>query len=307
MLKIAMKTLGIQAVKERFDEMKKLTHNGVEKLVKTRDAVLGSMRKKRYFAFPKLNLSNPVMTSDNMLPEESYQMRHDNVEHVVSTLDLIQTEVPAVLAKEPARRAYLVEWLPCTLRDTQIELVYSTNTHGRTLERLYANCAKAKYTIMLVEVLDTGAVIGFFATDVWHRSSKVHGDGGCFLFKLSPIAKSFSWTRSSVRSDVFESTTALAEQFMMSTDTYLSMGGSPDGSCGLRLNEDLTKGHSDYSLTFENEPLAGNGMLDFEVGIVEVYHVFRPIDGKPLVNMRAGRTLETSSELNVPSLFTETT
>eukprot|EP00814_Leptocylindrus_danicus_P007773 CAMPEP_0116018466 /NCGR_PEP_ID=MMETSP0321-20121206/8665_1 /TAXON_ID=163516 /ORGANISM="Leptocylindrus danicus var. danicus, Strain B650" /LENGTH=246 /DNA_ID=CAMNT_0003488865 /DNA_START=503 /DNA_END=1243 /DNA_ORIENTATION=+ len=246
------------------------------------------------------------MTSNNKLPEESYQMCHDDVEHVVPSLELIQTEVPAVLAKEPARRAYLVEWLPCTLRDTQIELVYSTNTHGRTLERLYANCANAKYTIMLVEVLDTGAVIGFFATDVWRRTSRVHGDGGCFLFKLSPSAKNFSWTRRSVRADVFESTAALAEQFMMSTDTYLSMGGSPDGSCGLRLNEDLTKGHSDYSLTFENEPLAGNGMLDFDVGIVEVYHVFRPIDGKPL-DMRAGRTLETSSELNVPSLFAEST
>lgn len=242
---------------------------------------MGNLRRKR-LTFPKRNYLNRMMKGNSKWAES--QVQYDTVEPI-TPLGLIKTEISAVLANESVRRAHLAEWLPCTLRDTKLELVFSTDTHGRTLERLYANCAKAKHSIMLVEVLDTGAVIGMFATEVWHRTNKVYGDGGCFLFKLSPDAKSFPWRPHSVCSDDSENSTALMEQFMMSTGTYLSMGGSHDGSCGLRLNEDLTRGSSDHSLTFGNDPLAGSDLLDFDVGVVEVYRFIRSFDGKPLDKM----------------------
>lgn len=307
MHKKSMTIMGIETAKGCLGEVNNLTRDagcGVEQLVKkARDTLLGNVRRKR-FTFPKISLSDRIMKGKSKLPEESSQVHYDNADPVIPTLGLIKTEVSAILAKEPVRRANLVKWLPCTLRDTQLKLAYSTNTHGRTLERLYANCANARYTIMLVEVLNTGSVIGFFATEVWHRSNKVYGDGGCFLFRLSPNAKKFSWIRCMACSNVCENTTALSEQFMMSTDAYLSMGGSHDGSCGLRLNEDLTKGSSNYSLTFSNEPLAGNDLLDFDVGIVEVYHFFREFDSKPLDTCG---TFKTSPDRNMPSLFAEAT
>ena len=71
------------------------------------------------------------------------------------------------------------------------------------------------------------------------------------------------------------SNTALLEQFQVATATYISMGGNPDGSCGLRFNEDLTRAESAPAVGFDNEPLAGvKG--DLEIGLVEVYGLKRP-------------------------------
>ena len=73
----------------------------------------------------------------------------------------------------------------------------------------------------------------------------------------------------------------LAEQFMVSCPTYLSMGGSKDGGCALRLNEDLTRGESAQAAGFHNDPLGGGeGGGAFEVGLVEVYRLVREIDGR---------------------------
>uniref|UniRef100_A0A7S2K1S0 Oxidation resistance protein 1 n=1 Tax=Leptocylindrus danicus TaxID=163516 RepID=A0A7S2K1S0_9STRA len=284
MYKKPLKAMDIQSSEQWWGEVKNFTHLAsfdFERLVKKAYGTWGNLRRKK-LAFPKRNYLNRMMKGNSKWAES--QVQYNTIEPIMP-LGLIKTEVPAVLANESVRRAHLAEWLPRTLRDTKLELVFSTDTHGRTLERLYANCSKAKHSIMLLEVLDTGAVIGMFATEVWHRTNKVYGDGGCFLFKLSPDAKSSPWKPRSVCSNDSENTTSLMEQFMMSTGNYISMGGSHDGSCGLRLNEDLTRGSSDHSLTFGNDPLAGNDLLDFDVGLVEVYRFIRSIDGKPLDKM----------------------
>ena len=68
--------------------------------------------------------------------------------------------------------------------------------------------------------------------------------------------------------------TALLEQFMVGTTSYISMGGNPDGSCGLRFNEDFTRAESTPAVGFDNEPLAGvKG--DLAIGLVEVYSLQR--------------------------------
>ena len=71
--------------------------------------------------------------------------------------------------------------------------------------------------------------------------------------------------------------TALLEQFQVSTRNYISMGGNPNGTSGLRLNEDLTKGESSPASGFDNEALAGDL---FEVGLVEAYQLVRERDGQ---------------------------
>jgi len=48
----------------------------------------------------------------------------------------------------------------------------------------------------------------------------------------------------------------------------LAMGGNEGGGAALRLNDDLSKGSSERTLTFDNEIL-GEG--EFEVGAVEVF------------------------------------
>ncbi len=69
---------------------------------------------------------------------------------------------------------------------------------------------------------------------------------------------------------------------MVGKKDHLSMGGNENGGSGLWLNEDLSKGNSSKAHGFDNDPLAGEKYPDFNVGVVEVYHLVREIDGKPI-------------------------
>mmetsp|Transcript_60473 Transcript_60473/g.67644 ORF Transcript_60473/g.67644 Transcript_60473/m.67644 type:complete len:478 (-) Transcript_60473:52-1485(-) len=107
-----------------------------------------------------------------------------------------------VLAKPNRVRKKLAEWLPFGLRYTSdINLVYSTNIHGRSLSMLYNQLEKtsSRHTILLLEVLLPqqvssslsstpltlrSLVVGMYASQLWHCSSKLYGDGQCFLFRL---------------------------------------------------------------------------------------------------------------------------
>ena len=132
-----------------------------------------------------------------------------------------------------------------------------------------------------------------YASQPWHISTQVYGDGACFLFRLQPDPQCWKWSprrpgdggrlldQVDLESDNNNNNTALLEQFMVGTRNYISMGGNPDGSSGLRLNEDLTRGESSPAVGFENEPLHGMGRGSvFEVGVVEVYGLVRQIDGR---------------------------
>ena len=63
------------------------------------------------------------------------------------------------------------------------------------------------------------------------------------------------------------------------------MGGGKDGTNGLRLNEDLTRGSSGNSVTYNNKPLGGDDLSEFDVGLVEVYQLVRSVDGQPIDKM----------------------
>lgn len=225
--------------------------------------------------------------------------------HSVSEIvDTVETIEP-VLAHSNQARLLLAEWMPVTMRLTNLDLLYSTNHHGRTLEMFYKSVKHAKHTVLLCEVLQGDkdvaekkepVVIGMYASQAWAASTRVYGDGECFLFRLQPSAQCWKWKPRPTGStgSLFDSIdleemeqqsnnnqTALLEQFMVGTRNYISMGGNPDGSCGLRFNEDFTRGESSPAVGFENEPLHGTGCGSvFEVGLVEVYGLVRQMDGR---------------------------
>lgn len=64
---------------------------------------------------------------------------------------------------------------------------------------------------------------------------------------------------------------AANESFMVTTKEYIAMGVSPNGGCGLKLYEDLTRGTSDVCETYGNEPLVNASNHEFVVTCVEVY------------------------------------
>jgi hypothetical protein len=109
-----------------------------------------------------------------------------------------EEEINAHLAQSVAVRQHLAQWLPLTLRLTNMTLIYSTNYHGRTLERFYSHVKNYKHTILLCEVLlpktiaadtnhndnknalsnqedDQTCIIGLFASQTWHPSTQVYG------------------------------------------------------------------------------------------------------------------------------------
>lgn len=208
-------------------------------------------------------------------------------------LGFVEGDVPIVLAKNASERFSLAEFLPFAYKSTKLELIYSSNVHGRSMPTFYQHCARAKHTITLVEVLDTGATIGMFATDTWHNSSKVYGDGECVLFRLKPNPVCFHWARGITKSmmplnvqsedeELDIQNEVATEQFMISRKNFISMGSNSDGSSGLRLEDDLSRGSSAKARGFNNEPLAGSDRPDFDVGLVEVYHLLRDLDGKAI-------------------------
>ena len=277
----------------------------------------GMMR--RPLGFPRRNiLSRIIRMEESLLLQEQVESGEFDTtdgELVVPPSQPLGLVLPQsdkqpkpVLAATRQARLKLAEWMPLTLRYTNLDLLYSTNHHGRSLDMFYRCVKHAKHTIILCEVLSMEkqqtapggvvVVVGMYASQAWRSCTQVYGDGACFLFRLQPNPHGWKWSprpppnrRGSLLESVEQeeeqqrrnNATALLEQFMVSTPTYLSMGGNPDGSAGLRLNEDFTVGESSTAVGFDNEPLHGVGHGSvFQVGLVEVYGLTREIDGKAL-------------------------
>lgn len=260
----------------------------------------GTGLRRQMLRFPRRHILERIIRSedhrirqDELLDEDGHYQ-----EPVAQPLGLVQPEphalkepVVALLAQPIERRQHLAQWLPLSLRLTNLDLLYSTNHHGRTLERFYAHVKRARHTLLLAEVLQNPTVvIGMYASQVWHPSTRVYGDGSVFLFRLDPTPACWKWHPKADKGALdkawetqdeerVNNQIALLEQFMVGTNNYISMGGNPDGSSGLRLNEDLTSGESSKATGFDNEPLHDKASSVFEVGLVEVYGLVRQIDG----------------------------
>ena len=143
-----------------------------------------------------------------------------------------------------------------------------------------------------MEVLDREeeTVIGMYATHRWRSNPDGYGDGGCFLFRLRPNAECFRYKTEEIHITSFDeeeidvTTSSLndAGQLMISGPDFISMGVGEDGSSGLRLNYDLTRGSTSDSIGFGGKELVGEGVQVFDVGLVEVYRFVREVDGKPV-------------------------
>ncbi|KAL7543321.1 hypothetical protein ACHAXR_012633 [Thalassiosira sp. AJA248-18] len=203
-------------------------------------------------------------------------------------LGLVEGEIPMVLAKHSPERLCLAQWLPPSLQSTKLDLIFSSNHHGRSVEMFYRRCSASKHTITIMEVLGTDTVIGMYATQTWHNNPDGYGDGECFIFRLKPKPECFRYKIGASHITAFdegeENVTGLddAGQLMISSGAFISMGIGEGGASGLRLNEDLTRGSTSKSIGFGNEELIAEGVEVFEVGLVEVYRFIREVDNKPV-------------------------
>jgi len=194
------------------------------------------------------------------------------------------TSNECTLAQPASVRSNLAKWLPPSLKSTQLDLIYSTEIHGRSLVAFYNECQRSKNTIVLIEALtgSTRATIGMFASHAWNINSGSYGDGECFLFRSNPNPKCFHWVPDFAGSmDALESQ-AVSEQFMVAKRDFIAMGANEDGTNGLYLDQELVRGESHPALGFKNEPLPGESHETFDIGVLEVYRLIREIDGKAI-------------------------
>mmetsp|Transcript_21411 Transcript_21411/g.34460 ORF Transcript_21411/g.34460 Transcript_21411/m.34460 type:complete len:398 (+) Transcript_21411:876-2069(+) len=185
-----------------------------EVLVKKAYGVHGKGVRKR-FRFPR----RPILARLVEMEEEAYRTKqmttsqdgadsknkedeqdgpNDFYLHHIEPLGLVIPPPPADpsfervvprLAASTLVRTKLAEWLPLSLRFSNLDLIYSTSHHGRTLDSFYRHVSKATHTIMILEPYENSRIkdeilVGMYASQAWHPSSRVYGDGRCFLFRI---------------------------------------------------------------------------------------------------------------------------
>ncbi|KAK1746240.1 TBC domain-containing protein [Skeletonema marinoi] len=139
--------------------------------------------------FPRPEVVSRIISENEVWAENN--LTNISVHEEKKPLGLVEGDVPMTLAKDSFERLCLARWLPPVLQSTKLDLIYSTSHHGRSLEMFYRCCSSSRHTITLMEVLGTDIVIGMYATHTWKSNPDGYGDGGCFLFRLTPNAECF--------------------------------------------------------------------------------------------------------------------
>ncbi|OMJ68829.1 hypothetical protein SteCoe_33604 [Stentor coeruleus] len=149
----------------------------------------------------------------------------------------------------------VVSKLPKYLRFRDWDLIYSTDNHGWSLNTFYRNSETYGSNILIIKD-QSHSVFGAFASQGWVHSKQYYGNGECFLFSFGTqeIIKCYFATLDN-------------DYYMRSDSECLIMGGGTDSS--IYLNQDLTKGYSGKSQTFDNEVLSATS--DFMILNIEVW------------------------------------
>jgi TLD len=190
-----------------------------EFLVKKAYGVHGQRRPRR---FPRRNimariikmeeerlLNDPTLDNSDAAPSRPLGTTEPFIHPDFDTDELgnPKKNTPDMILGQPtANRLLLATWLPLSLRMTKLQLLFSTNHHGRSLEMFYNRVSHCKHTVLLAEVFmpgsteeDSKTIIGCYASQAWRQSNEVYGDGECILFRLSPQPKCWKWVSGWIR------------------------------------------------------------------------------------------------------------
>lgn len=145
-------------------------------------------------------------------------------------------------------------WIPSRLRDMDLDMVFSTDKHGFSLQTLYAKCEDYDKLLMAVETED-GHIVGAFLTcSLVNRQRHFIGTGETFIFTLTPECNKYSWLPSSG-----------STSFILATDYFIAFGAGSSGF-GLRIDANLTKIESSPTDTFRNPALiVPSGIIGIEM------------------------------------------
>ncbi|XP_016327650.1 TBC1 domain family member 24-like isoform X2 [Sinocyclocheilus anshuiensis] len=89
-------------------------------------------------------------------------------------------------------------WIPERFALCQPQLLFTTSTHGCSLNRFYSHCEGYEPTLMLIRTTDGEVCGAFLSTDweEWKRGGNklsFFGTGECFLFRMKPEMERYEW------------------------------------------------------------------------------------------------------------------
>ncbi|XP_011486416.2 TBC1 domain family member 24 isoform X1 [Oryzias latipes] len=89
-------------------------------------------------------------------------------------------------------------WIPERFALCQPELLFTTSTHGCSLNRFYSHCEGHEPTLLLIRTT-AGDVCGAFLSSDWEERKRggnklsFFGTGECFVFRLKPEMERYEW------------------------------------------------------------------------------------------------------------------
>ncbi|KAL2078452.1 hypothetical protein ACEWY4_026137 [Coilia grayii] len=89
-------------------------------------------------------------------------------------------------------------WIPERFALCQPELLFTTSTHGCSLNRFYSHCEGHEPTLLLLRTTD-GEVCGAFLSTDWEERKRggnklsFFGTGECFVFRMKPEMERYEW------------------------------------------------------------------------------------------------------------------
>ncbi|XP_016424031.1 TBC1 domain family member 24-like isoform X1 [Sinocyclocheilus rhinocerous] len=89
-------------------------------------------------------------------------------------------------------------WIPERFALCQPQLLFTTSTHGCSLNRFYSHCEGYEPTLMLIRTTD-GEVCGAFLSTDWEERKRggnklsFFGTGECFVFRMKPEMERYEW------------------------------------------------------------------------------------------------------------------
>ncbi|XP_054624273.1 TBC1 domain family member 24 [Dunckerocampus dactyliophorus] len=89
-------------------------------------------------------------------------------------------------------------WIPERFALCQPQLLFTTSTHGCSLNRFYSHCEGYEPTLLLIRTTD-GDVCGAFLSTDWEERKRggnklsFFGTGECFIFRLKPEMERYEW------------------------------------------------------------------------------------------------------------------
>ncbi|KAG2199450.1 TLD-domain-containing protein [Mucor mucedo] len=137
-------------------------------------------------------------------------------------------------------------WLPSRISvSSKWSLVYSLDQHGASLNTLYNRTSKSKGPCLMVIQDNNDEIFGAYLSEGVHMDTSCYGNGECFLWKQdkhTKIVLVYPWTM-------------LNDYLVYSNGEFFAVGGG-QGKFGLWLHSDLTHGHTESCVTFNNPALS---------------------------------------------------